>query len=71
MTLRLIFDKKDCFHLMGLQYLRDRPELNRDCGKVFDEIIWNNKIRTNSDIRFLWKNRKTNTFSSIIGKYDR
>ena len=38
-TLRLAFDKKDCFHLMGLQYLRDRPELNRDRGKVFDEIM--------------------------------
>ena len=32
------FDKKDCFHLMGLQYLIDRPELSRDRGKVFDEI---------------------------------
>ncbi len=38
-TLRLAFDKKDCFHLMGLQYLIDRPELNRDRGKVFDEIV--------------------------------
>ena len=37
-TLRLRFDKKDCFHLMGLQYLADRPELNRDRGKIFDEI---------------------------------
>ena len=54
MTLGLTFDKKDCFHLMGLQYLRDRPELNRDRGKVFDEIMngtikleqipWNHKI---------------------------
>ena len=32
------FDKKDCFHLMGLQYLTDRPELRRDRGKIFDEI---------------------------------
>ena len=37
-TLRLSFDKKDCFHLMGLQYLIDRPELSRDRGKVFDGI---------------------------------
>lgn len=37
-TLRILFDKKDCFHLMGLQYLVDRPELSRDKGKVFDEI---------------------------------
>lgn len=38
-TLRITFDKKDCFHLMGLQYLVDRPQLNRDRGKVFDEIV--------------------------------
>lgn len=36
--LNISFDKKDCFHLMGLQYLKDRPELNRDRGLVFDEI---------------------------------
>lgn len=36
-TFRINFDKKDCCHLMGLQYLIDRPELNRDRGKVFDE----------------------------------
>lgn len=34
----ITFDKKDCFHLMGLQYLTDRPELRRDRGKVFDDI---------------------------------
>lgn len=38
-TLRIVFDKKDCFHLMGLQYLIDRPELNRDRRKVFDGIV--------------------------------
>lgn len=38
-TLKILFDKKDCYHLMGLQYLIDRPELNRDRGKIFDEII--------------------------------
>lgn len=37
-SLKIVFDKKDCFHLMGLQYLEDRPELKRDRGKVFDEI---------------------------------
>ena len=36
--LRICFDKKDCFHLMGLQYLTDRPKLSRDRGKIFDEI---------------------------------
>ena len=37
--LKITFDKRDCFHLMGLQYLIDRPELNRDRGKVFDGIV--------------------------------
>lgn len=37
-SLKVKFDKKDCFHLMGLQYLTDRPELSRDRGKIFDEI---------------------------------
>lgn len=37
-TLDITFDKKDCYHLMGLQYLLDRPELNRDRGKVFDAV---------------------------------
>lgn len=36
--LRITFDKKDCFHLMGLQYLVDRPELVHDRGKIFDAI---------------------------------
>lgn len=34
----ITFDKKDCFHLMGLQYLVDRPELSRDREKIFDAI---------------------------------
>lgn len=37
-SLEISFDKKDCFHLMGLQYLTDRTELRRDRGKIFDEI---------------------------------
>ena len=37
-SLIITFDKKDCFHLMGLQYLTDRPELSRDRAIVFDEI---------------------------------
>ncbi len=41
-TLKIGFDKRDCFHLMGLQYLIDRPELNRDRKKVFDEIVAGN-----------------------------
>ena len=38
-TIKLAFNKKDCFHLMRLQYLTDRPKLNRDRGKVFDDIV--------------------------------
>lgn len=38
-TIKLTFDKKDCFHLLGLQYLSDRPELSRDRGRIFDEIL--------------------------------
>nr|WP_305132439.1 PBECR4 domain-containing protein [uncultured Acetatifactor sp.] len=36
--LQINFDKKECFHLMGLQYLTDRPELSHDRGKIFDAI---------------------------------
>lgn len=36
--LNITFDKKECFHLMGLQYLTDRPELVHDRGKIFDSI---------------------------------
>ena len=42
--LRLRFHKKDCYHLMGLQYLIDRPELKKDRGRIFDEIA-DGKIR--------------------------
>lgn len=37
-SLQINFDKKECFHLMGLQYLTDRPELAHDRGKIFDAI---------------------------------
>lgn len=37
--LAIRFGKKDCFHLMGLQYLTDMPNLSRDRGKIFDEIM--------------------------------
>lgn len=47
-SLNVTFDKKDCFHLMGLQYLTDRPELSRDRGKIFDEI--NARVLTKEQI---------------------
>ncbi|MCD8023134.1 MAG: PBECR4 domain-containing protein [Lachnospiraceae bacterium] len=49
-NLRIEFTKNDCFHLMGLQYLSDRPELKRDRAVIFDEIrahrIKNEKIES-------------------------
>ena len=67
-TLRISFDKKDCFHLMGLQYLVDRPELSRDRGRVFDEIadgtITIEKIESSD-----FYNKKTNMYSMIEADY--
>lgn len=37
-NLQINFEKRECFHLMGLQYLTDRPELFHDRRKVFDAI---------------------------------
>lgn len=37
-SLQINFEKNQCFHLMGLQYLTDRPELAHDRGKIFDAI---------------------------------
>lgn len=38
-SIQINFDKKVCFHLMGLQYLTDRPELAHDRGKM-EEIFF-------------------------------
>lgn len=32
------FEKSHCFHLMGLQYLTDRPDLNKSRDVIFDKI---------------------------------
>lgn len=37
-SLQINFDKKECFHLMGLQYLTDRPELVHNREKIFDAL---------------------------------
>lgn len=37
--LRVAFDKKDCFHLMGLQYLKDCPRFKQDRATIFDKIL--------------------------------
>lgn len=42
--LQIAFDKRDCFHLMGLQYLKDRPNLNKDREKIFDSIMERNSF---------------------------
>lgn len=33
------FEKEDFFHLIGLQYLRDIPQLKKNRGIIFDKII--------------------------------
>lgn len=33
------FEKEDFFHLIGLQYLRDIPQLKKNRGTIFDKII--------------------------------
>lgn len=38
-TLVIDFCKEDCFHLMGLQYLKDRPDLNKSRELIFDNIL--------------------------------
>lgn len=38
-TLHIQFQKDHCFHLMGLQHLKDRPNLKRSRSKVFDDIL--------------------------------
>ena len=38
-TLRVQFNKKDLYHLLGFQYLKDRPELNHDREKIFNALI--------------------------------
>ena len=37
-TLHIVFDKRDCYHLMGLQYIKDRPDINCDRKIIFDKI---------------------------------
>lgn len=39
---KLNFDKKDFFHLMGLQKCKDISELKQDRGKIFDELLKGN-----------------------------
>lgn len=59
----LCFDKKEFFHMIGLQKLIDLPYLKKDRGKIFDMII-SGKI-TYSDIAkssFFYKNENIGTF---------
>lgn len=41
--LNISFEKTHCYHLMGLQYLKDLPELRKDRAKIFDALL-NRKI---------------------------
>lgn len=38
-NIKLGFSKEDCFHLMGLQYLKDLSSLSIARDKVFDKIL--------------------------------
>lgn len=73
--LQINFDKKECFHLMGLQYLTDRPELVHDRGKIFDAIsehrITAEQIQS-SDLYYKIANRidKLPLLESIIDSND-
>ena len=61
-SIKVGFDKKDCYHLMGLQYLTDRPELRRDRGKIFDAILSHeiDKQRVESSTFYNMINGRTN-----------
>ena len=39
LELRVQFRKQECFHLMGLHYLKDKAELNGSSSLVFDKIL--------------------------------
>ena len=56
----LTFNKIDFHHLVGLQYLTDRPQLNRDREKIFNKIL-NNEITyshiNGSDLFYVIENR--------------
>jgi len=38
-NISLIFDEIDFHHLIGLQYLTDKPELKKDRVKIFEDIL--------------------------------
>ncbi|MCD8131967.1 MAG: PBECR4 domain-containing protein [Lachnospiraceae bacterium] len=52
MWINISFDKRDCYHLMGLQYLTDIPKLRKDRKIIFDKIaageISQNQIEASS-----------------------
>ena len=62
----ITFDKKDCFHLMGLQYLTDRPELRRDRGKIFDEIQKGIIKKENIELKSAGKQRRSYCYVSDV-----
>ncbi|MDD6627918.1 MAG: PBECR4 domain-containing protein [Lachnospiraceae bacterium] len=64
-ALNIGFDKRDCYHLMGLQYLVDRPELNRDRGKILPLL---EELLDNNETVFKY-NQKANCFSMIQANY--
>ena len=41
---KIVIRESDCFHLMGLHYLKDRPE-SRKRQKVFNDLLFSEKYR--------------------------
>lgn len=58
-------NKVECFHLRGLQYLTDRPELVRDRGKIFDQILNRMIVSEHLESSVFYNNRiKDTTFNA-------
>ena len=59
------FEKKDCFHLMGLHYLQDRRD-NRNRAVIFDEILTNPKYRHRIASSMHWNDDLENRVACTI-----
>lgn len=56
-TIHISFQKKDFYHLAGLHYLKDRPELKSDRSKIFEKIL--------VDEKFASRIQKSDNYSKI------
>lgn len=60
--INLFFTKKEFFHLAGLQYITDLPELNSDREKIYDLIF--------SDMEFCKRIEHSDNFSKIAERIE-